>query len=142
MEDIFDKIIAGSVPSFKIYEDSDVLAFLDITQVTKGHSLLIPKKHLENIYAYSDDDAKNVLSKIPIIARAIKKGLPDVLGINIISNNEIGAGQSVLHSHFHFVPRYLNDEFSGPNSQIDNSSKYSNEDMQVIADLIKGGFNE
>lgn len=138
--DIFDKIINGEVPSYKIFEDDYVLAFLDIGQMTKGHTLLIPKKHLENIFEYGQEDALNVLSKLPIVARAIKDSDPEIVGMNVISNNGADAGQSVFHSHWHLIPRYLND---GLNFQaIDNSAAYTTEQLTAIADQIKREINE
>ncbi|GEL83468.1 hypothetical protein LME02_14970 [Leuconostoc mesenteroides subsp. dextranicum] len=62
--DIFDKIITGEIPSYKVYEDEDVLAFLDISQVTPGHTLVVPKKNVDNIFDYDDDTAKKVLLKL------------------------------------------------------------------------------
>lgn len=138
--DIFDKIITGEIPSYKIFEDDYVLAFLDIGQMTKGHTLVIPKKHLENIFEYNQEDAINVLSKLPIVAKAIKNSNPEIVGINIISNNGADAGQSVFHSHWHIIPRYLND---GLNFRaIDNSADYTAEQLEAIADQIKKEINE
>jgi histidine triad (HIT) family protein len=142
MNDIFDKIISGEIPSYKVLETDTAMAFLDISQVTKGHTLLVPKKDLENIYEYSDIDVADVLKYLPVISRAIKKGLRGVIGVNIISNNEPGAGQAVLHSHFHIIPRYLNDGFNGLNDGIDNSNLYTPDDYQKIADTIKKGIDE
>lgn len=135
MEDIFDKIIAGEIPSYKIYEDNNVIVILDISQATKGHTLLIPKKHLENIYEYSDNDAQKILSVIPKISRALKSALDDTVGLNIISNNEIGAGQTVMHSHFHLIPRYEDDDFETLEG-IDNSNNYSQEDLVLLSRKI------
>jgi histidine triad (HIT) family protein len=134
MADIFDKIIAGEIPAYKIYEDDDVLAFLDLSQVTPGHTLLIPKTDVANIFEYDDDLASRVLSKIPRIARAIKESNPDIIGLNIISNNGEAAGQSVFHSHFHLIPRYENDGVELP--APDNSDRYAEEDYLALAEQI------
>lgn len=107
---IFCKIVAGDIPSAKVYEDEDVLAFLDISQVTKGHTLVIPKKHTKNIYETDDITAANVFARIPKIANGLKKSFQPV-GINVLNNNEEAAGQSVFHLHMHLIPRY--DETDG-----------------------------
>ena len=85
-ETIFSKIIDGEIPSFKIYENEHVYAFLDISQVTKGHTLLIPKKASPNIYETDAETMKHISEALPIVANAIKKAFnPD--GLNIIQNN-------------------------------------------------------
>lgn len=113
-EDIFDKIISGEFPSYKVYEDDDVLAFLDLSQATPGHTLLVPKQHVADIYAYDDALASKVLTKIPFIARAIKASDDKIIGMNILVNNGEQAGQSVFHSHIHFIPRYQDDGLNLP----------------------------
>ena len=107
-ETIFSKIIDGEIPSFKIYENEHVYAFLDISQVTKGHTLLIPKKASPNIYETDAETMKHISEALPIVANAIKKAFnPD--GLNIIQNNGEFASQSVYHIHFHLIPRYKDD---------------------------------
>ena len=114
MEDcIFCKIINGEIPSYKIYEDEIVYAFLDITQVTPGHTLVVPKKHAKDIFEYDEELASQVFARIPKIARALEKAYPDMQGLNIINNNREVAYQSVFHSHIHFIPRFSpHDDFS------------------------------
>ena len=90
MSDVFDKIINGEIPSYKVYEDDDVLAFLDLTQATPGHTLVVPKKHVADIYEYDEELAARVLGVLPKIARAIKASDDRIIGLNIINNNEIG----------------------------------------------------
>ena len=88
MEDcIFCKIIAGEIPSTKIYEDDDVLAFLDITQTTKGHTLVVPKKHYRNILSMTGEQSAELFSKVPFIANKIVNNL-HAKGMNILQNNE------------------------------------------------------
>lgn len=133
---IFCKIITGEIPSTKIYEDNDVLAFFDISQVTPGHTLLVPKKHVKNIFEYDDELAQKVLSKIPMIACAIKDSDPRIKGMNIINNNGKIAYQSVFHSHIHFVPRYdKNDDFAMKFK--DNSAQYTPEKLAAMATNIR-----
>ncbi|PWZ83201.1 HIT family protein [Staphylococcus pseudintermedius] len=107
-ETIFSKIIDGDIPSFKVYENDYVYAFLDISQVSKGHTLLIPKMPSPNIYETDAETMKHIGEALPIVANAIKKTFnPD--GLNIIQNNGEYASQSVFHIHFHLIPRYKND---------------------------------
>ncbi|USS91985.1 HIT family protein [Fructobacillus americanaquae] len=138
MADIFDKIIAGEIPSYKVYEDDDLLAFLDISQVTPGHTLLIPKKHVDDIFAYDDVIAQKVLLKLPALARAIKAADKTITGINISSNNGPSAGQTVIHSHWHLIPRRdgdgLNDALA---PTIDNSDQYDENRYEELAQNIK-----
>ncbi|MDI6666297.1 HIT family protein [Leuconostoc falkenbergense] len=139
--DIFDKIIAGEIPSYKVYEDEDVLAFLDISQVTPGHTLLVPKADVADIFDYTDDIAKKVLLKLPVVAAAVKASNPDITGINIQSNNGVSAGQTVRHSHWHIIPRFDNDNLNSKLAPtIDNSSEFSPERYQKIADSIAAKF--
>lgn len=102
---IFCKIINGDIPSAKVYEDENVLAFLDISQVTKGHTLVIPKVHKENVYELPEESAANVFKTVPKIANAIKAAY-DPIGLNVLQNNGEAAGQSVFHFHMHLIPRY------------------------------------
>ncbi|UXR68927.1 MULTISPECIES: HIT family protein [unclassified Staphylococcus] len=107
-ETIFSKIIAGDIPSYKVYENDYVYAFLDISQVSKGHTLLIPKKPSANIFETDAETMKHIGEALPIVANAIKAAFnPD--GLNIIQNNGSYASQSVFHIHFHLIPRYEND---------------------------------
>ncbi|MGT2771582.1 HIT family protein [Streptococcus marimammalium] len=112
MEDcVFCKIVSGDIPSSKVYEDDDVLAFLDITQATDGHTLVIPKKHVRNVLEMDEKTAETFFSRVPKLARAIQKAM-DAQGLNIINNNEKVAGQTVFHAHIHLLPRYQEgDEF-------------------------------
>lgn len=107
-ETIFSKIISGEIPSFKIYENDYVYAFLDISQVSKGHTLLVPKKPSANIFETDEETMKHIGVALPKVSNAIKKAFhPD--GLNIIQNNGEYADQSVFHIHFHLIPRYEND---------------------------------
>ncbi|KRM90598.1 HIT family protein [Liquorilactobacillus cacaonum] len=142
MEDcIFCKIITGEIPSVSVYEDDDVKAFLDISQTTVGHTLLIPKKHVTNIFDYDAALSSKVLVKIPVIARAIKKSNPKILGLNIVNNNGELAYQSVFHSHFHLIPRYTESDSFSINF-TNNSEKYSTNQLQEIAASIKQNLED
>lgn len=107
-ETVFSKILTGDIPSFKVYENDYVYAFLDISQVTKGHTLLIPKKASANIFETDAETMRHIGEALPVVANAIKAAFnPD--GLNVIQNNGSFADQSVFHIHFHLIPRYEND---------------------------------
>ncbi|WP_214533746.1 HIT family protein [Staphylococcus pseudintermedius] len=127
-ETIFSKIIDGDIPSFKVYENDYVYAFLDISQVSKGHTLLIPKTPSPNIYETDAETMKHIGEALPVVANAIKKTFnPD--GLNITQNNGEYASQSVFHIHFHLIPRYKNDidgfgyHWETNESRIDDAQK-------------------
>ncbi|OJF03680.1 diadenosine tetraphosphate hydrolase [Weissella confusa] len=131
MADVFDMIVAGDIPAYKVYEDDDVLAFLDLSQVTPGHTLVVPKTHVADIFEYDEALAARVLSKLPKIARAIKASDENIIGLNILSNNGEAAGQSVFHSHFHLIPRYANDGFDIP--MPDHSEQTTEDTYKALA---------
>ena len=133
---IFCKIIKQEIPSYKIYEDEKIYAFLDISQSTKGHTLIIPKEHVTDIFDYNEELASDVFARIPKIARSIEKAFPEMEGLNIINNNRELAYQTVFHSHIHLIPRYSKqDDFSihFGNHQAD----YTTEEMTAIQEKIK-----
>ncbi|EGO5037111.1 TPA: HIT family protein [Enterococcus faecalis] len=137
---IFCKIINGEIPSYKVYEDEKVYAFLDITQVTKGHTLMIPKQHVADIFEYNDVLASDVFARIPKVARALEKAFPEMEGLNILNNNKEVAYQSVFHSHVHLIPRYSKeDDFSI--HFVNHQEDYSAEAMQEIAETIAKQVN-
>ena len=102
---IFCKIIAGEIPAAKVYEDEQALAFLDISQVTPGHTLVVPKEHHRNLLEMDAASASQLFAKIPVIAQKVMKAT-QADGMNIIANCEEVAGQTVFHTHVHLVPRY------------------------------------
>ena len=111
MDCIFCKIIAGEIPSSKVYEDEDLFAFIDIAPVQKGHTLLMPKKHSKN-YFDTDD---SVLEKIVRVAKKLAKGVVSGVGADgctISTNNGAAAGQSVFHLHWHIIPRFTGDNLN------------------------------
>lgn len=140
MEDcIFCKIINGEIPSYKIYEDEVVYAFLDITQVTPGHTLVVPKKHAKDIFEYDEELASQVFTRIPKIARALEKAYPNMQGLNIINNNREVAYQSVFHSHIHLIPRFSpHDDFSMHFGN--HQDQYNPTLMEAIAKRIRESF--
>src|SRR3989338_453513 len=105
---IFCKIVRGEIPSKKIYEDKDVLAFLDINPANPGHTLVVPKKHAEDITKSSEEDITKALLIVKKITHELKEKM-NAIGVNVLQNNGTAAGQIVAHTHFHVIPRYPND---------------------------------
>ncbi|MFD1672722.1 HIT family protein [Agrilactobacillus yilanensis] len=140
MEDcIFCKIIRNEIPSTTVYEDDYVKAFLDISQVTPGHTLMVPKVHVADIFEYDEKLAAEIFARIPIIAKAIKASDPKIAGMNIINNNGALAYQSVFHSHIHFIPRYTKDDDFAIRFG-DHTDQYTPAQLQTIADNIKANL--
>ena len=110
MEDcIFCKIVEGQIPCYKVFEDEEVLAFLDVTPATKGHTLIIPKAHFKNIF----DIPKDLLGRISIVAQKLAQEFENKLkadGFNLVQSSKKHAQQEVNHFHMHLLPRYARDK--------------------------------
>ena len=131
---IFCKIAKGIIPSHKIYEDDDVLAFLDISQVTPGHTLVISKKHYDNFLTAE----KDIMHKVMDVAQRIGQAEMSILGakgVNILTNVNKEAGQSVFHFHVHVIPRYIANE--GFRIEMKENPKLDELSLPAIADEIK-----
>lgn len=105
---IFCKIAAGEIPSATIYEDDDFRVILDIEPASKGHALILPKKHYANLYELTDE----VAAKALVVAKKVISRMTDIVGCdgyNIVQNNGEAAGQTVFHFHIHLIPRYTDD---------------------------------
>lgn len=101
---IFRKILSGEIPSHKVYEDAQVLAFLDIGPLSRGHTLVIPKEPAETLDQLSDDSAAALGRVLPRICRAVI-AVTGVREYNVLENNGRGAHQAVQHVHFHIIPK-------------------------------------
>jgi histidine triad (HIT) family protein len=105
MEDcIFCKIVRGELPCHKVYEDDRVIAFEDISPVSEGHTLVVPKNHAENLYDMAGEDLTAVHLASQKIADAIRKALAPV-GVAALQLNGRGVNQIVMHYHLHLIPR-------------------------------------
>ena len=105
---IFCKIIAGEIPSSKIYEDEEFQVMLDVSPATKGHALILPKKHYANLYDLPEEYAGDAMK----LAKKMVTKITDKLGcegFNLVQNNGDLAGQTVFHFHLHMIPRYQAD---------------------------------
>lgn len=130
---IFCKICKGEIPCNKVYEDKNILAFLDINPATDkgGHTLVMPKKHYELIIDISEKELQDLIKVVQKISKVLLKLYP---GLNILENNKRIAGQVIPHLHFHLIPRYEKD-----NIKIDywETHKYGPEEDIKLANKIK-----
>ena len=124
MSCIFCSIAAGEIPSFKIYEDELVLAYLDINPFTRGHTLVIPKQHVAGLLDADDALLGEIMKRVKRVAAHLKAAL-SCDGFNILQNNGEAAGQTVYHLHFHIIPRYAGEplEFKSHKGDMDELKK-------------------
>ena len=108
MSCIFCEILNGDIPSNKVFENDNFIAILDAFPANEGHTLVIPKKHFENIFEIDEEVLKEGYAIAKRIASSIKKSL-NIENINILQNNGVLAGQTVNHFHIHVIPRLEND---------------------------------
>ena len=101
---IFKKIIDGQIPCHKVYEDANVLAFLDVQPLSAGHTLVIPKEAAETLDQLSDESSSAIGRTLPRICRAVMKAT-GTTAYNVLQNNGRGAHQAVSHVHFHIIPK-------------------------------------
>jgi histidine triad (HIT) family protein len=105
---VFCKIIAGEIPSRKIYEDEATLAFLDIEPDYVGHTLVIPKRHCENVLDCDTENLSHVIKTVQLVAKHYVNNC-GFDGIDLLNANGSAAGQTVSHLHFHMIPKKEND---------------------------------
>lgn len=137
MNCLFCRIANNEIPAVKVYEDALVMAFLDISEASRGHTLVIPKQHFDSFLTCDTTLLKHLTEVAQKVAQAQIKTLK-VDGINIISNAGESAGQSIFHFHLHLVPRKTNDGLylNFPHRQSHSSTLQ----LQSIADQIKQGL--
>ncbi len=128
---IFCKILEGSVPADKVYEDTHVIGFLDIAPIQPGHTLIIPRKHAETIF----DNSEHELGQLMIAAKKVGRAILNATGatgLNVGINTHKSAGQVVFHTHLHLIPRHENDGLrSWPHMH------YKEQQMQQWAEKIR-----
>lgn len=105
---IFCKIIAGDIPSFKVYEDDKSFVFMDINPANEGHALAIPKNHAPDVFNIAEADIAAVANAARLVAGALAEEL-DLEGLNLVQANGPAAKQSVMHFHIHILPRTMDD---------------------------------
>lgn len=128
---IFCKIAQGEIPSYKVYEDDLVMAFLDIAPVNPGHILVIPKKHYANLEEIAEEDLCQVVKIVKKLGKTLKSKL-NVAGYNVQVNNDPVAGQIINHLHFHVIPRREDDGLG-----LWAQNKYREGEAEEIINKIK-----
>ena len=106
---VFCDIVAGKIPSKVVYEDADTLAILDLSQTTKGHTLVMPKKHYENIMEMPVQEFANLMVRVQYVSALLMEKLGGKGTNTLINTNEV-SGQTVMHTHVHIIPRYSKDD--------------------------------
>jgi histidine triad (HIT) family protein len=127
---IFCKIVSGEIPALKLFENDHVLAFVDINPMSKGHSLVIPKNHANDLAAGSVEDSIELMKVVHDLAPRIVKSL-GASGYNLGMNHGVDAGQEVLHTHIHIIPRYNGGSLSFVKMHP------AKEELQAVADEIR-----
>lgn len=102
---IFDRILDGEIPCHRVFEDDDVLAFLDVGPLSLGHVLVIPKERVAFLHELSDEAAAAIGRVLPRIARAVME-VTGCADYNVLQNNGADAHQAVFHVHFHIIPKH------------------------------------
>mgnify|MGYP001378907262 CR=1 len=127
-ENIFAKILRGEIPSAKVFENEQVLVFMDIMPRSSGHLLVIPKSKARNILDINIDQLHAVIDTVQMMAKLVMKALK-ADGVTIQQFNEAPGGQEVFHLHFHVIPRYSGERMGPPGQMV--------KDMSVLADQAK-----
>jgi histidine triad (HIT) family protein len=132
---VFCKIVAGQIPSTKVFEDEHTLAFMDIGHVNPGHTLVAVKKHAANVFELEEAQAEAIARAIVKISRALKKAF-EPEGLSVYQANGKAAGQTVFHYHVHLLPRHAGDgmELVWP---LKNPPR---EKLEEFAAKIRGGI--
>ena len=131
MDCVFCKILEGSLPSWRIYEDAHAVAFLDKGHATRGHTLVVPRRHAADIWELSEDQAQAVMRAVHRVAQLLRERLP-LKGLNITQANGADAWQEVFHYHVHLIPRYGDDDFKPPWRPTNPSPQQCREIRQQI----------
>jgi histidine triad (HIT) family protein len=132
---IFCKIAQGDIPSATVYEDEDFRVILDISPATKGHGLIIPKAHFDNVFEMDEATASKVFVLANKVAKAMKAEL-NCDGMNILQNNGTIAGQTVFHFHMHLIPRYEGDGVKLTWAQKETVAETQAKIAKAIADRL------
>jgi histidine triad (HIT) family protein len=130
---IFCKVLAGDLPSEKIYEDDHTVAVMDINPWTRGHAVVIPRKHATNLFEIEDDE----LEHVAVAAKRVATMMRDTLGcdgLNLLQSNGRAAWQTIFHLHVHVIPRYDDDPLELPT----HPQPAEPEQLAEVAKVIRG----
>jgi histidine triad (HIT) family protein len=130
---IFCKVLAGEIPSEKVYEDEHAVAVMDINPWTRGHLVVFPRKHAANVFEIEDAELERVIVAVKRVAAKVREALdPD--GVNLLQSNGPAAWQTIFHLHFHVIPRYDDDPLELPT----RPQPASPEELAEVAEEIRG----
>ncbi|CAD2081797.1 cell-cycle regulation protein HIT [Jeotgalicoccus coquinae] len=139
---IFEKIIDREIPANIVYEDDHVIAFMDAFPIVKGHTLVVPKQPIENIFDLDEETGAKLMSVITKVSNAVKDAF-EPAGLNVVQNNGAYASQSVFHLHFHIIPRYKEEHdgfgYKWVSIEDDNNTPEIRSDVEAA---IKNKLNE
>ena len=130
---IFCGIVAGEVPAEKVAEDENTIAFMDLNPWTRGHALVIPRRHTRNLYEIDDEELKHTA----VAARRLARRMRDRLGadgVNVLNAAEPAAWQTVFHFHLHVIPRYRDDPLELPTQP----GEASQDELSAVAEELRG----
>jgi histidine triad (HIT) family protein len=133
MDCIFCKIVAGEIPAVKVLDEEKVLAFMDINPACRGHILVVPKRHAENIFEISEADLSAVMGAVKRCAATAQEAL-GAEGITVLQLNGRASDQLVPHLHVHIMPRWENDGLTVSNWEMKSGDM---DELQDIADRVK-----
>jgi len=134
-ECVFCRIVHGEIPAVKVYESEHVVAFLDIYPINPGHTLVVPKRHVERLEELNDEEARELLGAAARLAPAIVRAV-NAEGYNIIINIGRAAGQEIEHLHLHIVPRFSDDGCKFNCRRL----KLSKEELEKLGENIRASF--
>jgi histidine triad (HIT) family protein len=137
MDCLFCKIVAGEIPSHKVYEDDFVYAFLDIYPCSEGHTVVLPKQHFSKFTEMNEKEASALFSSVNTIAKVVENTM-EIKGSNIGMNNGLVAGQTVPHVHVHIIPRNENDNGGSMHSIVE--TKPNTDNLVELAEKISNSF--
>jgi histidine triad (HIT) family protein len=130
---IFCGIVAGEVPAQKVDEDEHTVSFMDLNPWTRGHALVIPRTHSENLYEIEDEDLRHTAVAARRLARRMRERL-GCDGVNVLNAAEPAAWQTVFHFHLHVIPRYEDDDLEVPTKPAEATP----DDLASVADELRG----
>jgi histidine triad (HIT) family protein len=129
---IFCAIVAGDAPSQRVDEDEHTVSFMDISPWTRGHALVVPRRHSRNLWDIDDEDLKRVVVAGRRLALRMRETL-DCDGVNLLNSTEKVAWQTVYHFHLHVIPRYEGDDLEMPPKPRDTDA----DDVARIAEALR-----
>jgi histidine triad (HIT) family protein len=131
---IFCKVLAGEIPSERVYEDDHTVAVMDINPWTRGHAVVIPRKHAENLFEIEDSE----LEHVAVAAKRLATKMRDTLGcdgVNLLQSNGRAAWQTIFHLHMHVIPRYEDDPLRLPGQPLQPAEG----ELAEVAAELRGG---